>query len=338
MEVAAFVDESFDSFFDLTRDDGYFCMGVVIVPVAELATFEQRFLNYRQTLASAKGLQDDGSVKSELKSKSLRTLDTETRRQAIAPLIEWASGCGAAVGGFYTTTGGYLNYSLRSNQAAEQQLHSGIDDPELVKQAREDIIARRATAHAESLMIGDVAQVLAGMLLHYCGDRELEFSIRYDPREAEEDRRVFERIDTLIHPLESAILDRNGVYLGCRNDEDSNNSCGVQMADHVTRDLRQLFHQNPRLLTDGSSRELITPDVEDVDNTILTTIAGKPYKWGDSIPMASDLVRQVFGASAPFSLADYHTVLMKQRVSCYSESGEARIVNFENFLFENMVD
>ena len=277
-------------------------------------------------------------LKTELKSKSLRTIDAGIRRQAVAPLLEWARECGAAVGGFYTSTGGYLNYSLRSDQAADDQLHSGIDDPELVKQAREDIISRRATAHAESLMIGDIAQVLAGMLLHYCRDRELEFSIRYDPREEEEDRRVFERIDTLLRPLESAILNRQGVYLGCRNDEDSNNSCGVQLADHVTRDVRQLFHQNPRLLKDGSSRNLITPDVEDVDRTVLTTIGDKHFKWGESLPMAQDLVQQIFSESGSFSLADYHSILMKQRVSCYSDAGEARIVNLENFLFENMVD
>lgn len=62
MEVAAFVDESFDSFFDLSRDDGYFCMGVAIIPVAELSAFEGHFLTYRQALARAKGFDDDGRI------------------------------------------------------------------------------------------------------------------------------------------------------------------------------------------------------------------------------------------------------------------------------------
>ena len=81
------------------RQTLYFCMGVLIVPVQESTEFEEQFLEYRKKLFLSKGQADNGLIENELKSRSLRTISIETRREAIAPFLSWAASCGAVVGG-----------------------------------------------------------------------------------------------------------------------------------------------------------------------------------------------------------------------------------------------
>ena len=187
------------------------------------------------------------------------------------------------------------------------------------------------------MMIGDIAQMIGAMLVHYCANQDMKVTLHYDPRESREDRLVFDRIEEIVIPLASQVMGKDGIFLGCENAADSHSSAGLQMVDHVTRDLRQ-FHVNPRLLTDGSNAELITSDYQTSVDTVVTWIGDRPFKLGESVPIAADLVRHVFSNSTEFTLADYHNILMKKRVSCFTEAGEARIVNFEDFSFQNMVD
>ena len=215
--VTAFVDESFDQFFTLGSDDGYFCMGIFLVPDEVLWEFENLFLGYRQSLFRELGLNDEKEVTNELKSTKLSQISKAKRLELHKPFLEWAKLNGISVGGFYTTTQGYVKYNVRNEAASEQLGVSNLLDPDRIKSARKDILDRRASTYAESMMIGDIAQVVAGMLLHFCGERDMAFTLRYDPRNKKEDKKVFNRIDSLLKPLEKFLLGREGVYLGCNN-------------------------------------------------------------------------------------------------------------------------
>lgn len=231
-----------------------------------------------------------------------------------------------------------MNYNVRNEAASEQLDVPDLLDSERVKTARKDILERRKSTYAESMMIGDIAKIIAGMLLHYCGERDLAFTLRYDPRNRTEDKKVFRQIDSILKPLEMVLLGKQGVYLGCSNAVSSADSCGLQMADFLTRDLRALFKEHPQLLSHGATSDLVTSEIGDPSRTIPTVMGGRVFKWGEFIPMPEDLAKAIFSSEAAFSIADYHELLMAKRLSCYSLTGEARIVNLQAFQFETMVD
>jgi len=50
------------------------------------------------------------------------------------------------------------------------------------------------------------------------------------------------------------------------------------------------------------------------------------------------LLQSAFSKRAPFTILDYHEVLMAKRLSCYTNDGIARHINFSEFRYEDVVD
>ncbi|MFC5049229.1 DUF3800 domain-containing protein [Rubritalea spongiae] len=336
MKMIAFLDESFDSFFDLKKNDGYFCMGIFILPESKLREFSKVFKEYKEKLENL--LQRPAHQRrKELKSSALRNLTIQQRNEAAKNLLDWAITNDAYVGGFYTSTKGFCNFTLRDSKATDQQISEELYTDENIKAARLDILAQRKSAVAESYMIGQIAQTVAGILLGFCGNSGHTFSIRYDPRNEQEDHIVFGEIVKRTMQVEKVMHQRK-VYLGYSNTLTSSQCEGLQMVDFVTKDLKSMFKEHPRLLTDFNSRQLITPEINTTRHTVTTEVAGRKHKWGDLEHMDSSLVTSLFAPNSPFSLLNYHEIIMSKFVSCYSDHGTARIIDLNDFVFQDMVD
>src|SRR5882724_4608511 len=114
-----FIDESFDGFMNLSKDDGYFCYAALMVPTMKLADLERFWRANREKLVLEYRRITGHEIQGEFKSGFLKKLSFYTRRTFGERLARFLIKNECFVAGFYTTVRNKLMYHLRTSVAKD---------------------------------------------------------------------------------------------------------------------------------------------------------------------------------------------------------------------------
>jgi len=113
------MDESFDGFMNLSKDDGFFCYAALMVPTARLPDLDRFWTANRGRLIKAYKRATGFEIQDEFKSGFLNKLDFQTRRQFGERLAYFLSKNECYVAGYYTTVRNLLAYHARTEVAKD---------------------------------------------------------------------------------------------------------------------------------------------------------------------------------------------------------------------------
>ena len=332
-----FIDESFDGFMNLAREDGYFCYVALMVPMAKLPDLQRFWLANRGRLVTEYKQATGFALQGEFKSGYLNKLGLQVRRRFGERLAYFLRKNECFVAGFYTTVKNMLAYHLRTEIAKD-------DDAKEIPSNWESMLAGIKTSLlADKPRHPGDAHVLVGLFhqtlsitLNWMSRAGGTFDVVYDPRQKKEDRFLIQHADDWLK-REAEFYEMVGVYNGATATTASENSPGLMLADLILRDLRFLFTEVPELLTEQSSTTLVLPILQGYEPVIMT-LKGADMKWGDRRPMSEELKKCLSVPSPNSMLPLYFDRLAGGKLSCEAIHGESRVVNFWMGCFEDMTD
>jgi hypothetical protein len=178
-----FIDESFDGFMNLARDEGYFCYAALMVPTGRLPDLERFCMANRDRLLSEYTRATGFEPRGEFKSGYLNKLDFQARRRFGERLAYFLRENDCFVAGFYTIVRNMLAYHLRTEVAKDD------DAKELPANWESMLPGIKAKLLAEKPNHPGDAHILVGLFhqtlsitLNWLGSVEATFNVVYDPR------------------------------------------------------------------------------------------------------------------------------------------------------------
>jgi hypothetical protein len=333
-----FIDESFDGFLNLAKDDGYFCHAALMVPTAKLVDLERFWAANRHKLVAEFKREKGYAIQGELKSRSLNKLGFSTRRAFGERLSRFLRKNERFVAGFYTTVRNKLMYHLRTEIARDDEEAKELPaDWELrlagiKKKLLDDKPKQPGDAH---LLLGLFHQTVS-ITLNWLGSVGASFNVVYDPRQKKEDRYLIRYAGNWLQ-REAEARKLLNVYRGTTAIVKSADSPGLLLVDLILRNVRFLFADVPELLAEQSSTMLVLRTLQGHE-PVLGTFAGSPYKWGDRRPMSEALIQRLRSPTPKSMLPLYLDRLTDTKLSCEANFGESRVVNFGLGCFEDMTD
>ncbi len=150
-EYTVFIDETFDGFMDMSKPDGFFCHGALMVPTEVLTT---RFVLEKSQRATGK-----------------RLFPLDLRKQK------------AYVAGFFTTVESYLLYHLRTEIGMDDDATQLPPDfSQLLESLRLKMLEEQRREVGDSRFIKDLMFLTANITLHWLGSGKHPMRIFFDPR------------------------------------------------------------------------------------------------------------------------------------------------------------
>lgn len=334
-KYTVFIDESFDGFMNLSRDDGYFCYAALMVPTAKLPDLERFWAANREKLATAYARATGFQPQGEFKSGLLNKLGFETRRTFGDRLARFMAKNDCYVAGFYTTVRSLVMYHLRME--VDDDLSALPREWEsMLPSTKQALLVDKPNHPGESLLLLPFFHTVLAITLDWLGSNKTSFAVVYDPREKKEDRYLISRVGELMGRFAGS-AEMGSLYRGTTASTPSSQSPGLMLVDLVLRDVRSLFHDVPQLLTEASSIRLVSPSYQG-HAMKLVEIGGSPFKFADLHPFSEEVKRCLERPTKNSVLPMYLTRLADQKLSCHAAFGELRTVDFGNLRFESMPD
>jgi hypothetical protein len=332
-----FMDESFDGFMNLTRDDGYFCYAALMVPTERLPDLSRFWAANRDRLIAAYKQATGFELQGEFKSGALKKLSIEARRSFGQKLCYFLRKNRCFVAGFYTTVRSMLLYRLRTRIALDDEAKElPADFDSLLEGIKNEFLEEKPDHPGEAALLLGLFHQTVSITMHWLGSGKLSFTVVYDPRQKREDRFLIQHSDDWLRKA-AEVENMTGLYMGTSNALASSASPGLMLVDLILRDVRFLFQDVPELLTEHSGPRLILPDPEGCD-PVGMELRGIPLMWGSRRPMSEGLRRKLLGTTSNSMLPLYLESLAGGKLSCNAALGESRVVNFGEWAFEDMVD
>lgn len=332
-----FVDESFDGYMNLSRDDGYFCYAALMVPTERLEDLARFWASNRARLATAYAKETGFPVEGEFKSGYLKKLRPETRTRFGEKLAYFLSKNGCFVVGYFTTVRNTLLYRLRTDVAKDDNARELPSDWEqLLVSEKSKLLGDKPNHPGDAhVLLGLLYQTLA-ITMSWLASQRQTFAVVYDPRQKKEDRYLLNQMDDWLQRA-SAATNSGDVYMGATATTDSADSPGLMLVDLILRDIRFLFQDVPELLAEQSGPALILPLVGEHE-PVPMEIHGNLMKWGDRRPMSEALRRRLSRPTTNSCAPLYFSSLADGKLSCEADFGESRVVNLRQLVFEDQVD
>lgn len=332
-----FIDESFDGFMNLSKENGYFCYAALMVPSAKLPDLERFWAANRNRLVADYKRATGFEIQGEFKSGFLNKLSFQNRRTFGDRLSSFLHKNGCFVAGFYTTVRNMLMYHLRTEVAKNDEVKELPANWEsLLAVVKQKLLDDKAKQPGDGhLLVGLFHQTLS-ITMNWLGSGNQSFAVVYDPRQKKEDTFLIQHADEWLK-REAEIKQLLDVYKGATAAIDSSQSPGLMLVDLILRDVRFLFSDVPELLSEQSSTKLVLP-VSQTDDAVVMRLNGRLLKWGDRRPMSQQLKLRLRSASLNSMLPLYFDRLAGGKISCEAAFGESRVVNFGLGCLEDMVD
>lgn len=332
-----FIDESFDGFMNLAKDNGYFCYAALMVPTGRLPDLERFWIANRDRLVIEYKRATGFEIQKEFKSGFMNKLSFEARRKFGERLANFLRKNDCFVAGFYTTVKNMLAYHLRTQIAKDDDAKEIPANWEaILPDIKTKLLAEKPHHPGDAhLLVGLFHQTLS-ISLNWLSSVNATFNVVYDPRQKKEDRFLIQHADEWLK-REAEVKGLSGVYNGATAVTASANSPGLMLADLVLRDVRHLFADVPELLVEHSGTILILPEPQGHEPVVMT-LKGMRLKWGDRRPMSAELMKKLSCPSQNSMLPLYFDRLADCKLSCEAIYGESRVVNFRFGCLEDMTD
>ncbi|MGE3309579.1 MAG: hypothetical protein AB7O66_06370 [Limisphaerales bacterium] len=332
-----FLDESFDGFMNLSKDDGYFCYAALMVPTAKLPDLERFWAANREKLATAYARATGFQPQGEFKSGLLNKLGFETRRTFGDRLARFLAKNDCYVAGFYTTVRNTLLYRVRTEVAkADEARELPPDWERLVASEKARLLEDKPNHPGDAhVLVWPFHQTLS-ITMNWLTALGQDFAVVYDPRQKREDRYLITHADDWLR-REAEAKKMGEVYKGVTAALRSSESSGLILVDLVLRDVRHLFQDVPELLIEQSGLQLILLEQQAAEVVPMES-GGHILKWGDRRPMTEALQRRLACPTPNSTVPLYFQSLAGGKLSCNAAFGESRVVNFGLRAFEDMVD
>jgi hypothetical protein len=333
-----FIDESFDGFMNLSKDDGYFCHAALMVPDTKLPDLDRFWAANRDKLAAEYKRVTAYAIQGELKSGSLNKLGFPARKAFGERLSRFLRKNECFVAGFYTTVSNKLLYHLRTEVARDDDEAKELppDWETRLTSVKQKLLEDKPKEPGDAHLLLGLFHQTVSITLNWLGSVGASFNVVYDPRQKKEDRYLIRYAGDWLQ-REAEARKMLNVYRGTTAIVKSADSPGLMLVDLILRDVRFLFADVPELLAEQSSTTLILHSLQG-NEPVLRTFAASPYKWGDRRPMSETLIERLRNPTPNSMLPLYLDRLADTKLSCEADFGESRVVNFGLGCFEDMTD
>lgn len=336
MTYTVFMDESFDGFMNLSKDNGFFCYAALTVPTSKLPDLDRFWAANRNRLIEAYKHATGFEIQDEFKSGFLNKLNFQTRRDFGEKLAYFLAKNECYVAGYYTTVRNLLAYHVRTEVAKNDATDLPSDWEAQLAGVKLKLLGDKPNHPGDAhLLVGLFHQTLS-IVLNWMAAAGSSFKVLYDPRQKKEDKFLIRHSDDWL-TREAEVKGLKGVYSGITNTVTSVDSAGLMLVDLIVRDVRFLFSDVPELLTEQSCAKLVLPVPQGYEPVVMS-LQGIKMKWGDRHPMSEDLKKKLRAASPNSMLPLYVHQLAGKKLSCEAAFGESRVINFALGCFEDMTD
>ena len=331
------MDESFDGFMNLSKDDGVFCYAALMVPSAKSSELDRFWTANRSRLIEAYKRATGFEIQEEFKSGFLKKIDFQTRKDFGERLTYFLDKNGCYVAGYYTTVRNLLIYHFRTEVAMDDDATELPTDWETgLLGVKAKLLSDKPKHPGEAYLLAGLFHQTLSITLSWLGSGGNSFKVVYDPRQKKEDKFLIHYADEWL-TQQAELKEMKGVYKGTTNMLDSSGSPGLMLVDLIARDVRFLFSDVPELLTEQSCSKLVLPIPQGYVPVVMS-LKGIKLKWGDRHPMSDELKKKLRTPSPNSMLPLYSHRLADGKLSCEAAFGESRIINFGLGCFEDMTD
>lgn len=337
-DYVVFIDESFNEWFSLKKEDADFCHAGIAIPTSRLhdtdnfvSALKKSILHYSR---------ETKNDTDEIKYASIRGLSEEKKQEVAKKIDYFCMKNSCYIFGFYSSLTPWLNNLLRDKYFYKYggNIKDYAEDIDIERnELKNEILTKNSKNREEKYdvkILRDTYEKLIQFMINFFIDINKTFTIQYDPRQKKEDKILNEIALGFADDVCEKLLNKDNPCLGFDNSLKSEESAGLTLADFITGDIRGVFRAHNEILESGSEFKILSAIAN--ENMCIRKSDGTLIPFYRKVMPASIWTEII--SDKNFIFHGFYKYLAGNKISCYAKYGEARHIDFKEKSFYDMAD